>query len=133
MIRHLSLFPFCHGSQLVKSRMLGIPTLVLWVLCQTEERKKIQITSQAFISSLIFLLIGIFCDDITGLIGESSSIAMLFGGMWLRVGVVQPGVGDMPVGVGVVLGDGDGLMATLSKGSTITLVIAELCKGEGWE
>lgn len=113
--------------------MLGIPTLVLWVLCQTEERKKIQITSQAFISSLIFLLIGIFCDDITGLIGESSSIAMLFGGMWLRVGVVQPGVGDMPVGVGVVLGDGDGLMATLSKGSTITLVIAELCKGEGWE
>ena len=53
--------------------------------------------------------------------------------MWLRVGVVQPGVGDMPVGVGVVLGDGDGLMATLSKGSTITLVIAELCKGEGWE
>ena len=47
-------------------------------------------------------------------------------GRWLSVGVIQPGVGETPVGVGVVLGVGDGLMATLSNGSTITLVMAEL-------
>ena len=58
--------------------------------------------------------------------GESSSIAILLLGRWLSVGVMQPGVGETPVGVGVVLRDGDGLMATLSNGSTITLVTAEL-------
>ena len=58
--------------------------------------------------------------------GESSSIAILLMGRWLSVGVMQPGVGETPVGVGVVLGVGDGLMATLSNGSTITLVMAEL-------
>ena len=58
---------------------------------------------------------------------------MLLRGRWLRVGVVQPSVGEMAVGVGVVLGDGEGFIATRSNGSTITLVIAELCSGDGLE